>query len=97
MCLEVFNVKQSEISIIDALSMLDSFAPVKIIFNDIILYNDYDGAECGESSTWQDVLLSRLWRAKNYVVTDINIRVVSFHHAIVSMRGKYEPEKDKEL
>lgn len=96
-------MKQSEITLIEALSMLDGFAPIKIILNGIVLYNDYDSAiqiedstVCGETAPWQDVVMKRLWQSKDYIITDIDIKVVDFHHSIISMRGRYEPyQKDE--
>jgi hypothetical protein len=35
-------MKHSEITMIEALSMLDAFSPIKISLNGIVLYNDYD-------------------------------------------------------
>ena len=32
----------SEISLREAIKYIDKFCPVKIVFNGIILYNDYD-------------------------------------------------------
>jgi hypothetical protein len=100
--MEVFYVKQSEITLIEALSMLDSFAPIKISLNGILLYNDYDSeveAEpgvFGEVKPWQEVVMTRLWQSKDYIITDISIKVVDFHHSIISMRGRYEPYKKGE-
>jgi hypothetical protein len=95
-------VKQSEITLIEAVSMLDSFSPIKITLNGIVLYNDYDSeievepGVFGEIKPWQEVLMERLWQAKDYVITDIKIEIVQYHHSIISMRGKYEPyKKDK--
>lgn len=95
-------MKQSEITLIEALSMLDGFAPIKISLNDIILYNDYDwepGAEHemrGETKPWQEVIMDRLWQAKDYVITDVNIKIVQYHHSIITLRGRYEPYKKDE-
>lgn len=95
-------MKQSEITLIEALSMLDSFAPIKISLNGIVLYNDYDSeveikpGVYGEVKPWQDVVMKRLWQSKDYIITDINISVVQHHHSIISMRGRYEPYKRDE-
>lgn len=95
-------MKQSEITLIEALSMLDGFAPIKISLNGIVLYNDYDSTiqigdseMYGETAPWQDVVMKRLWQSKDYVITDISVKIVQHHHSIISMRGRYEPyEKD---
>jgi hypothetical protein len=78
----------SEITLMESISMLGAFSPVKVMFNGIVLYDDYDGDETGPL---QEVLPKRLWQAKNYVVTDINIKIVEFHHSVVSIKGRYEP------
>lgn len=94
-------MKQSEITLIEALSMLDGFAPIKISLNGIVLYNDYDSevevepGVYGEVTPWQDVVMKRLWQSKDYIITDISVKIVQHHHSIISMRGRYEPyEKD---
>ena len=91
-------MKQSEITLIEALSMLDGFAPIKISLNGIVLYNDYDSTiqigdseMYGETTPWQDVVMKRLWQSKDYVITDNNVKIVDFHHSIITMHGRYEP------
>jgi hypothetical protein len=95
-------MKQSEITMIEALSMLDAFSPIKISLNGIVLYNDYDSEieiepdVYGEVKPWQEVLMDRLWQSKDYIITDINIKIVHHHHSIIAMRGRYEPYKRSE-
>jgi hypothetical protein len=95
-------MKNSEITLIEACSMLDGFAPIKITLNDIVLYNDYDSEVeiepgiYGEVKPWHEVLTARLWQAKDYIITDIKIQIVEYHHSIISMRGRYEPYKKDE-
>ena len=90
-------MKQSEITLIEAIEALDSFCPVKIMFNDIVLYNDYDDeievapGIFGENKTPLEVIPERLWQIKNYVVTDINIAIVLHHHSIIKLKGRYVP------
>ena len=94
-------MKQSEITLIEAIAMLRAFAPVKILFNDIVLYNDYDSeieiepGLWGENKTPLEVLPERLWQAKDYIVTDINVSIVQHHHSIVRLSGRYEPYTDE--
>ena len=96
-------MKQSEITLIEALSMLDGFAPIKISLNDIVLYNDYDSdieiepGVYGEVKPWQEVVMDRLWQSKDYIITSINVEIVEFHHSIIAMRGRYEPYKKDDL
>ena len=90
-------MKQSEITLIEAVAMLRAFSPIKIIFNDIVLYNDYDSeieiepGLFGENKLPLEVIPERLWQAKDYIVTDVNIAVVQHHHCIVKLRGRYGP------
>ncbi len=83
----------SEITLIEALSMLEGFCPVKISLNDILLYDDYDG---NENKPWQEVVPNRLWLFKDYVVYSIEITIVEFHHCIVEIKGRYEPYMENE-
>ena len=90
-------MKQSEITLIEAVAMLRAFAPIKIVFNDVVLYNDYDSeievepGLFGENKTPVEVIPERLWQAKDYTVTDISISIVHHHHSIVKLKGRYEP------
>lgn len=96
-------MKHSEITLIEALSMLDGFAPIKISLNDIVLYNDYDSAieiepgVYGEVKPWQEVVMDRLWQSKDYIITSINVKIVDFHHSIIAMHGRYIPYKKDAL
>lgn len=86
----------SEISLREAIEYVDKFCPVKIVFNGIILYNDYDSeieiedGVYGENKPPMDVVADRLWQFDNYVVTSINIEIVEFHHSVVTMQGEYK-------
>lgn len=86
----------SEITLREAIEYIDSFCPVKIILNGIILYNDYDSEVEIEKGAWgenkppMDVVADRLWQFDKYVVTSINIDIVDFHHSIVTMQGEYK-------
>ena len=87
----------SEITLREAIEHVDTFRPVKIVFNGIILYNDYgedvieieDGVY-GEVRLPMDVIPDRLWQYDKYVVTSINIEIVDFHHSVVTMQGEYK-------
>lgn len=87
----------SEITIRQAIEKLDTFCPIKIIFNGIVLYNDYDedmieieDGVWGENKLPIDVIPDRLWQFDKYIVTDINIKIVQHHHSVVTMQGKYQ-------
>lgn len=83
----------SEVTLIEALSMLDGFCPIKITLNDILLYDDYDG---NEEEPWQNVVPNRLWLFKDYIVYKFEVTIVEFHHCIVEIKGRYEPlDRDK--
>ena len=90
-------MKQSEITLLEAVAMLKAYAPIKIIFNGIVLYNDYDSeieiepGLFGENKPPLEVIPERLWQAADYVITDINISIVQHHHCIVKLKGRYEP------
>ena len=96
-------MKQSEITLIETVAMLKAFAPIKITFNDIVLYNDYDSeieiesGLFGENKAPLEVIPERLWQAKDYIVTDIQISIVHHHHSIVKLKGRYEPYTKEEL
>lgn len=94
-------MKQSEITLIEAIQALDSLCPVKILFNGIVLYNDYDSelevepgsGIYGESKIPLEVIPCRLWRIEDYVVTDIDISIVEYHHSIINLHGSYKTDK----
>jgi hypothetical protein len=90
----------SEIILREAIEYVDSFCPAKIIFNGIILYNDYDSEVEIEKGVWGeihpplDVIPDRLWQFDKYIVTSINIEIVDCHHSVVSMQGEYITSED---
>lgn len=96
-------MKQSEITLIETIAMLKAFAPIKITFNDIVLYNDYDSeieiepGLYGENKPPLEVIPERLWQAKDYIVTDVHISIVQHHHCIVKLKGRYVPYTKEEL
>ena len=89
-------MKCSEITIYDAVRYVDNFCPVKIIFNDIVLYNDYDSKVEIENGLYGEILPplaaipDRIRKFKWSVVTSINIDIVQFHHSIITMQGEYK-------
>lgn len=87
----------SEINLLEAIEYIDKFSPVKIVFNGIILYNDYDenmveieDGVYGEDKPPMDVIPDRLWQFDKYIVTSINIEIVEFHHSVITMQGEYK-------
>lgn len=83
---------QSEITFTCAMQRVQDFLPVKILFNGIVLYDDWDFDETLAPTV--DLLSQRLWQADRYLVDEINIKIVDFHHSIVSMKGHIEEVKD---
>lgn len=87
----------SERTLREVIEKLDTFAPVKIIFNGIVLYNDYDEdmieieeGVWGETKLPIDVIPDRLWQFDKYIVTSLSIEIVQHHHSVVKMYGKYQ-------
>ena len=93
-------MKVSEITLMEALDKIQPFCPVKILFNNIELYNDFDSDrvsidENGEEIIGEDehflvVVPGRLWQCEDYRITSIKIDIVEFHHSIVTMEGYFE-------
>lgn len=75
------------------------FCPVKIIFNGIVLYNDYDSdveieeGVYGEVKTPTEVIPNRMWQFDKYIVNSINIEIIEFHHSIIAIQGEYQEEE----
>lgn len=97
-------MKCSEITLHEAVKMIDIFCPIKIIFNDIVLYNDYDsetvvevledGEEVyGEILPPLVVLPDRIKCFEDSIVTSVNIDIVDYHHSVVTMDGEYRNNK----
>lgn len=88
----------SELKLREAIEYVDRFCPVKIVFNGIVLYNDYDedameieDGVYGEIKPPMDVVADRLWQIDNYVVRSIKVEIVEFHHSVITMHGEYKP------
>ena len=87
-------MNNSEVSIIEAVQGLESFSPIKITFNGVVLYDDWDFDEIKPPI---ETLQNRLWRYDNYVVTSISIKVVDFHHSFVHLNGELKEDREKEV
>ena len=79
----------SEITLREAIINTEDFLPVKIIFNGVVLYNDYDG-DNGENDVPLNLIPDRIWQFDKYIATSINIEIVDFHHSIITIQGEYE-------
>ena len=83
-----------------AIEKVSVFSPAKIMFNGIVLYNDYDSdievdnGLYGEIDTPINVIPNRIWQFDKYIVNSIDIEIVEFHHSIVSMQGEYLEEEE---
>lgn len=94
-------MKCSEITLYDVIKYVDNFCPVKIIYNNEILYNDYDSNIVidrteegepiyGEIMPPMQVVPYRIRPIDKYIVTSLNIDIVDFHHSIVTIHGEYK-------
>ena len=75
---------ESELSLMSAIERIDNLLPIKIVFNDTVIYDD---DERGEELPPLYVIPNRIKEFEDYVVTDIHVRVVQFHHSIIHMTG----------
>ncbi len=91
--------KQSEVTLWEALKQLDSMCPIKIVYNNKELYNDYDSTTVlevlpdgdkvyGENTPPNVIIPIRFPELLNNRVYAINIEVVHHHHAIVNFIGE---------
>lgn len=88
----------TELTLREAIEIIEPFCPIKITFNGIELFNDYDDVDYSleqfdKEKDFIDLLADRLWRFDDYLVTSLNIKIVQFHHAIVEMEG-YMKERE---
>jgi hypothetical protein len=87
-------MKCSELTLIKALSKVDIFLPVKILYNDEVLYNDYDSEIeideelYGEEYPPMQIIPFRIRGYENKIVTSIEIEIVDHHHSIVKLQGE---------
>ena len=101
----MIQLKHTQRPILEVLNDLRFLAPIKICFNDKVLYNDYDSNEeiepgiYGELWPPLDIVPVRLKTALDkyeVLVTSLDIRIVHHHHCIVYMYGdKIEKETTK--
>ena len=92
-------MKTSNITLYNAIRYVNSFCPAKIIYNNTVLYNDYDSEVeieeelYGEIDPPLSVVPERIKSFENSIVMSINIEIVDFHHSIVTMEGFYKYNK----
>ena len=86
----------SEITLDEILKHINNFNPVKVTFNDVVLYNDYDSEVevqngiYGEIMPLLKVVPDRIQNFKKSIVYSINIEIVDFHHSVVEIKGEYK-------
>ena len=78
-------MKCSEITLREAINMTEIFCPIKVVYDDIVLYNDYDS---GEQFSLKLVIPMRMRGFEDRIVTDIHIEFVDFHHSIITLKGE---------
>ena len=88
----------SEITLEDIIKDIETFCPVKVSFNGVVIYNDYDSdivvdefdgnKVYGELYPFSKVALSRIGDFKDYLITTMQIKIVDYHHSIIYIQGK---------
>ena len=73
----------SSVTISEAIDGLSFAPPIKLIVNDKVVYDDYEG---NEKVCLEDAIKEGLPDADKYVVEYMNIVIVNFHHSVVEMR-----------
>lgn len=99
---KIFNRRKhnnnSEITLDGILEHINNFSPVKVTFNNLVLYNDYDSevevqdGVYGEISPLLKVVPDRIENFKKSIVHSINIEVVHSHHSIVKIIGEHKTD-----
>lgn len=94
-------MKHSSRTLSEVISMLDIFAPIKIIYNNEVLYNDYDYDDAKVATVLEDgtevygevlppnaVIPDRIKGREDNIINSINIKIVGYHHSIITIKGK---------
>lgn len=91
------NVSEVPLSeVLDTICQM--WSPVKITYNDKVLYNDFDadsgveireGEFYGETRAPQLVVKERAFGLLNKIVHSIVIDYVDFHHTIITIKGEH--------
>lgn len=96
---KLMKYKQSEIQLCEAIKILNSFNPIKVVYNKKVLYNDYDskriievlpdgGEVYGEEAPPEFIIPKRYPELWNKLVYSIKIDIVQHHHSIVYIKGE---------
>lgn len=78
-------MKRSEITLREAINMTEIFYPVKVVYDDIVLYDDYDS---NEQFSPLIAIPVRMRGIENLIVADIHIEFVDLHHSIITLKGE---------
>lgn len=92
-------MKCSEITLREAINMTEIFCPIKVVYDNIVLYNDYDSGRViaelkdgtkifGEQFSPMLTIPMRMRGLEDRIVTSINIEFVDFHHSIITLKGE---------
>ena len=82
-------MKCSSLTLDKAIELVDEFLYVKIIFNDRIIYDDYDKNEYESPYV---VIPRRIEGFRNSIVMAIEIDIVQHHHSVIRMYGELVEE-----
>jgi hypothetical protein len=93
-------MKCSELTLLEVIKYyINHLCIAKLIFNDIVLYNDYDSETEIENGLYGEILPAlsvvpdRIQKFNESIVESINIEIVDFHHCIVTMQGEYKEKR----
>lgn len=82
--------KNTEISFMDAISMTDNFCPIKIYYNNEVVWDDslflYGGWSAFDASINNFKMNHPEW--EQIMIYKIKIDIVDFHHSIIHFKGK---------
>ena len=84
-------MKNSTITLEEVIRYVDAFCPCKIVFNNFVLYNDYDYDDYemdGEAEPPLIAIPERIKNLKDIIVTSLEIEIVDFHHSVVKIYGE---------
>ena len=84
----------------EVLDYIENFKPIKIVFNGIEVYNDYDSNKVIETLPDGTQIMGEKWGYQyiindcdraglylNYIVDNIEIKIVQAEHSIVNITG----------
>ena len=88
------RMQVSEITFLEILDNLRFLAPIKIIYNDTVIYNDYDSKVEIEPGVYGELLppiCAIRHRNPEYFdkkVDEYNVTIVDFHHCVLNVKGE---------